>query len=207
MRRASCFRAAVLLAFAAGWTACGSVRGPVALKGPAASGAVSVAVDAPKGVELWREEASSAPGEPSLPVPVCAAPCAAEVLPGGARFQARVIDMPDSPPFDIPKTSRGAIVRVEPAPPVLPGLGAVTGTVGAAAMVIGGVFVAGDAFEDDGLEDIEGDEGDFNDTALPGGIMIVAGGAVLAAGIVLAALSGTHVQIKEATRARWTVSF
>lgn len=169
--------------------ACGSVHTAGAPRGPVASSQVVVKVEAPRGVSLWHAD----PGAERI---VCAAPCSEQVDVGG-RYEARVADLPDSPTFEIPASQRGAIVRVEPGPPVLPGLGVVTGTVGAAAMVIGGAFALGDLLGD---EDLAG-------AALPGGIVVAAGGAVLAAGIVLAALSGTHVDVREALRQPGTVRF
>ncbi len=95
-------------------------------------------------------------------------------------------DMPDSPEMTLP-TSRKLVMKVEPAPRVLLGLGIVTGTAGSMGMLIGGVLIGMDQA---GNRDLDG-------ATLPGGITIAGGSAVLAAGIVLAALSGTRVEVVE----------
>lgn len=171
------------LARCAGWaawltlTGCGSVSMPQALKGPRAE-TVPARIDGPPGVRLWQRD------EPAAEV--CALPCSTTLQPGRS-YEARVVDLPDSPAFSVPSTARGVNVRVQVGPKVLPGLGVVTSTVGAAVMVVGGAIVLGD---------VVGDE-DFAGAAPAGGITVAIGSAVLAAGIVLAALSGTHVIIEE----------
>lgn len=159
--------------------ACGSVRSPAHLKGPAAKADVRVRIVAPRGVRLERTASEQ---------DLCAAPCITS-LPPRTELRAIVAERPDSPPFSVPDTSRGAIVKVSPAPRVLPGLGVITSTVGAASMLIGGAVVIGDVA---GAPDLQG-------TATAGGITIAIGSAILAAGIVMSALSGTHVDVREAT--------
>lgn len=160
---------------------CSSVGPPPAVKAPVADGAsIKVEVQtAGTGIELWSVDAAQK---------ICTAPCTADLVAGDAHYEARVVDLPDSPPFRVPKSER-AVVEVRPAAKVLPGLGAVTGTVGAAAMIIGGAFALGDAL---------GDNPDLDGAALPGGLTAAAGGAVLAAGIVMVILSGTRVELHEA---------
>jgi len=178
---------ALLASFAIG---CGAVSKPVRTATARADGAVHVRVEGPNSVELWQADGSAKR--------VCAAPCERDVQAKGARFEARVIDLPDSPTFDLPPSPKGLVLKVEPAPRVLLGLGAVTGTVGGAVMIIGGAIALGDALG--GNSDLEG-------AALGGGITAAIGSAVLAAGIVLAALSGTRVNIREAMREPLTVQF
>lgn len=157
---------------------CGGVSMPKTLKGPA-SDAVPVRIEGPPRSELWDVQ--------EVPAEVCGLPCSTTLIPGRS-YETRISDLPDSPTFGVPRTSRGVNVRVETGPKVLPGLGVVTSTVGAAVMVVGGAIVLGDVL---------GDE-DFAGAALGGGITVAIGSAVLAAGIVLAALSGTHVIVQEA---------
>ncbi len=168
--------------------ACGSVHAPTRLRGPAATADVRVRVVAPRGVHLERTADER---------DTCAAPCTTS-LPPKTELRAIVAERPDSPPFSVPDTSRGAIVKVSPAPRVLPGLGVVTSTAGAASMLIGGAVIIGDLA---GAPDLQG-------TAAAGGITIAIGSAILAAGIVMTALSGTHVDIREATtRQKPAISF
>lgn len=159
---------------------CGGVSMPKTLKGPP-SDAVPVRIEGPPRSELW--DIAEVPAE------VCGLPCSTTLIPG-RDYEARIADLPDSPAFEVPRTSRGVNVRVEAGPRVLPGLGVVTSTVGAAVMVVGGAIVLGDVL---------GDE-DFAGAALGGGVTVAIGSAVLAAGIVLAALSGTHVIVQESRK-------
>lgn len=168
-------------------SACGGVHPAKAVSSPASGEAIRVKVEGPRGVELW----SAAPA----PARVCAAPCEA-TLPAGV-YEARVTDLPDSPLFELPRSARGAVVEVRPGPKVMPGLAAVTTTVGAATLLMGGAFA---------LADVGGNR-DLTGAALPGGITAIVGGGVLAAGLVFVALSGTHVQLREALSAPTRVHF
>ncbi len=163
-------------------SACGAASVPAQLKSPSKDGQTRVELKAAANVELWRE----APGPDAF---VCAAPCKATVTAGGQSYQARVRDMPDSPAVELPASQR-VVIKVETAPPVFPGLGTVISTVGATTMVIGGVLVLADQA---GNPELAG-------TTLGGAITAAAGSAVLAAGLVFVALSGTRVEVLEATR-------
>jgi len=158
---------------------CGSASVPSEIKHPSRTGAAALKMEAPAGVELWRVDGDRE-------AVVCVAPCSAEVSPKGQRFEARVREMPDSPSIVLPPSDR-LVVKVETAPRVLLGLGVVTGTAGTMGMLVGGLLI--------GLD--QSGNRDLAATTLSGGIILAAGSAVLAAGIVLAALSGTHVEVTE----------
>ena len=178
-----------LIVCAAWLCACGSVRGPARIVSPATADSVRVKVEAPRGVELWRV----GEGGDSR---VCSAPCES-VIEGAAELEARVVDLPDSPRFQVPPSASGIIVEVLPGAKVMPGLAAVTSTVGAAAMLVGGAFALADVA---GNRDLEG-------AALPGAITAVVGGGILAAGLVFVHLSGTHVKLREALATPGRVQF
>ncbi len=161
---------------------CGSAHVPSTVQRPSRTGSVALRVDAPAGVEVWRRDANGA----SV---VCVAPCRTDVSPVGQTFEARVRDMPDSPPMDLP-SSEALVMKVETAPRVLLGLGVVTSTAGTMAMVIGGLLIA---LDQSGNQDLAGTTG-------PAAITLAAGSAVLSAGIVLTLISGTHVRVTEPTR-------
>jgi hypothetical protein len=185
MRRAPLFHRSagkLLRGFLLAFVGCGSTHVPSEIKRPSPSGRVALQVDAPKGVELWRRDASGA----SV---VCVAPCSAEVEAAGGSFEARVRDMPDSPTMTLP-ASEALVMKVETAPPVLLGLGVVTGTAGAMGMVIGGLLIG---LDQAGNQDVAG-------TTVPAAITLAASSVVLSAGIVLTLISGTHVHVSEPAR-------
>ena len=161
---------------------CGSAHAPSAAEHPSRTGAVALRVDAPAGVEVWRRDENGA----SV---VCVAPCTADVVPAGQTFEARVRDMPDSPPVALP-ASEALVMKVEPAPRVLLGLGVVTSTVGTMGRVVGGLLIG---LDQSGNEDAAG-------TTVPAAITLAAGSAVLSAGVVLTLISGTHVKVTEPTK-------
>jgi hypothetical protein len=117
---------------------------------------------------------------------VCATPCALEVDPRRGPFVARIPEMPDSPPFELPAVESLQVTIVGGAP-VLPGLAAVVGTVGGVGMAIGLTVLFADL---GGVRDLDG-------LALPAGLVTAGASVVLSAGFVLWALSGTHVTLDE----------
>jgi hypothetical protein len=163
--------------FAAG---CGAVRTAEPIRGPRTEEPVRVRVQSPRPVELW-----SAGTDDSARV--CKSPCDERVPVEGRQFEVRVAELPDSPRFVIPPTTRGALVRVQPSRQALVGAGATLGTLGGAGMVVGGVIA---------LADVAGNE-NFARAAAGGLITVAVGSAVLAGGIVCAALGGTEVDIVE----------
>lgn len=165
---------------------CGSVRQVGAASAPAAvhaeeEGGAKLHLDAPRGVSLLVTH-----GDDERARVLCTSSCDVTTEFPNSVFRAAVTDLPDSPAFSLPPGTKRARIGVETAPKVLPGLGAVVGTVGGAAMLVGGVVSIGDAA---GVDDLSG-------TAVGGLITVAAGSAVLAAGLVLAGLSGTHVEVR-----------
>jgi hypothetical protein len=159
------------LSLAAG---CGSVKSPEPVLGAPAE-TVAVRVSSPSPVELWSDER------------VCRSPCNRTIDVRNKEFEVRVPEMPDSPRFEIPETDREVIVQVRPAHYELIGAGATLGVLGGGAMIAGGGAA---------LLDVAGRE-DFQGALGPGLITAAIGGALLAGGIVCAALSGTSVTMKE----------
>lgn len=164
---------------------CGSVRQVGATAAPAVhaeeEGVAQVRLDAPRGVSLLVTH-----GDDERARVLCTSSCDVTTEVPGSVFRAAVTDLPDSPAFALPPGTKRARIGVETAPKVLPGLGAVVGTVGGAAMFVGGVVALGDAA---GVDDLSG-------TAVGGVVTVAAGSAVLAAGLVLVGLSGTHVEVR-----------
>jgi hypothetical protein len=117
---------------------------------------------------------------------VCATPCTVDVDPRSGPFVARIPEMPDSPPFELPPVESLQVTIVGGAP-VLPGLAAVVGTVGGVGMAIGLTVLFADV---GGVRDLDG-------LALPAGLVTAGASVVLSAGFVLWALSGTHVTLDE----------
>jgi hypothetical protein len=157
---------------------CGSVEKPAALRGsPTAS--VDVRVSSPRPVELWSDER------------VCRSPCEKRVEVQGKTFEVRVPELPDSPTFELPETDRDLLVQVHPSRHELVGAGATLGVLGGGATIAGGGAAVLDLA---GNDDFQG--------ALGAGLITAASGlAVVAGGIVCAALSGTSVTLKELAEA------
>ncbi len=105
------------------------------------------------------------------------------VDPAQGPFVAEVAGRPDSPTFELPPGVPALDVIVFPSATVLPGLAAVIGTVGLAAMGIGLTTLAAD------LSEVRS----FDGTALAGGITALGGSAVLSVALTMWFLSGTHV--------------
>jgi hypothetical protein len=171
---------AELMVLAVSLSGCGSVTSTLGAASAPVGGQVTIDVKAESNVELWQLAPS--------PARVCVAPCKASVDANGT-FEARVMEMPDSPPFALGGAPTIEL-QVSPAPAVLPSLGVVTSVVGGAGMAIGGTFA---------IVDVAGDSPDFEGAAMPGGLTVLAGSAVLAAGIVMYALSGTRVTLSPPT--------
>jgi hypothetical protein len=153
---------------------CGSVKSPEPVLG-APTDTVAVRVSSPSPVELWSDER------------VCRSPCTRNLDVRNKTFEVRVPELPDSPSFEIPETDRDVIVQVHPSRYELIGAGATLGVLGGGAMIAGGGAA---------LLDVAGRE-DFQGALGPGLITAAIGGALLAGGIVCAALSGTSVTMKE----------
>lgn len=177
MQRRLATLAGVALAAACG---CGGVtRVGSALPGPAGDRRVDLHVEAPRNVAIVARPAA---GPATV---LCRGRCdvRAEV---DVAYRAEVPDLPDSPAFALAPDRASTVIAVRPAPKVLPGLGGAIGTIGGGAMLAGGAVAAGDWL---GSSDLAG--------AAPSGLITAAiGSAALAAGVVLAALSGTRVDIE-----------
>lgn len=170
--------ASVLVALAAAVLGCGSVQRPAELRGKPA-GQVRVRVSSPRPAELWSDEK------------ICVAPCERTLEVAGRAYEVRVPELPDSPSFEIPATDREILVQAHPSRVALVGAGATLGVLG------GGTILAGGGAA---LLDVAGRE-DFQGALSPGLIAAASGGALLAGGIVCAALSGTSVTLKELAEA------
>ncbi len=118
----------------------------------------------------------------------CVSPCKVELAVDQGPYFFQLKGLPDSPRFEVPGSSAPLQLTVLPAAPVLPGLAAVVGTVGAAGTAVGLTVLLGDLA---GLTSLEGQ-------ALPGAITAGASSFVLSAGLVMWALTGTHVRIERA---------
>ncbi len=153
---------------------CGAVSGPDQVRGAIAPTS-TVRFTSPEAAELWAEER------------VCRSPCERQLDVRGKTFEVRVPERPDPPTFALPPSDRTLVVQVHPSSPALVGAGATLGVVGGGALLVGGGVA---------LLDVSGRE-DFAGTAPSGLITAAIGGAVLAGGIVCAALSGTRVTLKE----------
>lgn len=118
----------------------------------------------------------------------CVSPCKLELSVDQGPYFFQVKGLPDSPRFELPQSSAPLQLTVLPAAPVLPGLAAVVGTMGAAGTAIGLTVLFGDL---GGLSNLEG-------MAVPGALTAGASSFVLSAGLVMWALTGTHVRIERA---------
>jgi hypothetical protein len=163
---------------------CGSIQRPQALRGRPTE-YVEVRVSSPRPAELWSNEK------------ICRAPCERTLPVGGATYEVRVPELPDSPSFEIPATDREVLVQVHPSHLELVGAGATLGAIGGGTLIAGAGAAALDLA---GREDFQGALG-------PGLIAAASGAAILAGGIVCAALSGTSVTIKEIAETGGAIRF
>jgi hypothetical protein len=157
---------------------CGSVQRPAELRGRPAD-PVAVRFSSPRPAELWSDSR------------ICRGPCERTLAVADTTYEVRVPELPDSPRFELPATDREVLVQVHPSHVELVGAGATLGAIG------GGTIVAGGGAA---LLDVVGRD-DFQGAMAPGLIAAASGGALLAGGIVCAALSGTSVTLKELAEA------
>jgi hypothetical protein len=167
-------RSTILAGTLACGLACGSVQKPEQVRGKPRD-PVDVRLSSPQPVELWSDAA------------ICRSPCERTLAVEGKEFEVRVPELPDPPRFELPRTDREVLVQVHPPPHELIGAGATLGVLGGGAMIAGGGAA---------ILDIVGRE-DFQGALTPGLITVASGAAVLAGGIVCAALGGTRVTVKE----------